>query len=184
MIKLIPGLGIVAAFVLAVAAAPKGEPNYPTIVTEKKLYAKTDFRGKKAPTFVVESWLNKANPKMTGKVLIVDFWATWCGPCRHLIPEMNDWAKKFARDAVFVGVSDEASDTVSTFMKGTPMNYSVAIDTQKRMSKQLGVEGIPHVMIVSADGVVRWQGFPGSQEDPLTTEKIQQIIDASKAGVK
>ena len=85
---------------------------------------------------------------------------------------------------VFVGVSDEPAETVKKFMTDTPMNYSVAVDPQKRMSKVLGVQGIPHVMIVSADGVVRWQGFPGSTEDPLTAEKIQQIVEASKAGVK
>jgi len=156
--------------------------DYPPIVTAKTLYAKNDFRGKQAPKFVVEQWLNQANPNMKGKVLVVDFWATWCGPCRALIPEVNDWAAKFKKDVVFVGVSDEAEKTVSVFMEKTKMNYSVAIDTQKRMSKELGVQGIPHVMIVTPDGIVRWQGFPGSSEDPLTAEKIQQIVDASKAG--
>lgn len=184
MTKLITGLGLVAAFALLVAASPKADPSYPPIVTGKTLYAKTDFRGKKAPTFVVESWLNQANPNTKGKVVVIDFWATWCGPCRQLIPEMNGWAKKYAKDVVFIGVSDEPTKTVGDFMKGTPMNYSVALDAQKRMSKQLGVQGIPHVMIISADGVVRWQGFPGSEEDTLTGEKIEQIVAASKAGVK
>jgi peroxiredoxin len=93
---------------------------------------------------------------------------------------MNEWAKKYANDVVFIGMSDEDPATVKEFMKKTPMNYSVAIDTKKRMSNALGVKGIPHVMIISPDGIVRWQGFPGSQEDPLTEKVLESIIAASK----
>jgi thiol-disulfide isomerase/thioredoxin len=184
MKKVVAGLSLACAVAVLVAASPKGEPTYPTYVKEKTLYAKKDFRGLKAPKFVVETWLAGGDPKTKGKVVVIDFWATWCPPCRALIPEMNGWAKKFAKDVVFIGVSNEPTETVKKFMGDTKMEYSVAIDTKKRMSEELGVQGIPHVMIISADGIVRWQGFPGSQEDPLTAEKIQQIVEASKAGVK
>lgn len=170
---------LTAATVLIGFRSPATE--YPPVVTAKKLYAKNDYRGKKAPEFVVGEWIHKGNPNMKGKVVVVDFWATWCGPCKALIPEMNKWAKKFEKDVVFIGISDEAKETVTKFQQGTPMNYPQALDSQKRMSKALGVEGIPHVMVISPDGIVRWQGFPGSSEDPLTEEKIQQVIDASKA---
>jgi predicted regulator of Ras-like GTPase activity (Roadblock/LC7/MglB family) len=69
-------------------------------------------------------------------------------------------------------------------MGKTEMKYGVAIDTKEVMSKALGIQGIPHVMVISADGIVRWQGFPGASEDPLTADKITQIIAASKAKVK
>ena len=116
-----------------------------------------------------------------GKILFVDYWATWCGPCRALIPEVNEWAKKYEKDVVFVGLSNEPAETVTKFMKDTKMDYHIAIDTQNRMSKVLGVQGIPHVMIVTPDGIVRWQGFPGSEEDPLTDKVLEQIIKASKS---
>ncbi len=164
----------------ACSALADNSVDYPKFV-KKNLYAKTDFRGKAAPEFFVEKWLNGNAPEMKGKVLIVDFWATWCGPCRKLIPEMNAWHKKFSKDVVFVGLSDEPAEKVTEFMKGSPMDYHVAVDSSKSMSKALGIQGIPHVMIVSPDGVVRWQGFPGSQEDPLTEAVIQQIVDAAKA---
>lgn len=152
---------------------------YPPIVTEKNLYAATDFRGKPAPEFVVGQWLSD-KPEMKGKILFIDFWATWCGPCKALIPKVNDWHAKYGKEVVFIGLSDEPAETVTKFQATTKMNYPQAIDPDRRLHKALGVKGIPHVMIVTPDGVVRWQGFPGSAEDPLTEEKLKQIIAASK----
>ncbi len=111
----------------------------------------------------------------------MDFWATLCGPCCKLIPELNEWAKKYEKDLQIVGLSDEAPETVQEFMKKNPMNYGVAIDTQKQASNALGIQGIPHVMVISKDGTVRWQGFPGLPEDKLDEAKLVQMIEANKA---
>lgn len=156
------------------------QADYPEIITKKNLYAKNDFRGKPAPPLFVEKWLGSGAPSTRGKVVLIDFWATWCGPCRELIPEMNEWAKKFEKDVVFIGISDEPAAKVEEFRKGTPMNYFVGIDTTKKMSGALGVQGIPHVMVIGRDGIVRWQGWPGSPEDKLTEAKLKQIVAASK----
>lgn len=160
-------------------AAPKDE--YPTYVKDKNLYAENDFRGKKAPEFVVEKWLSGAAPDLKGKVVVIDFWATWCGPCRKLIPEMNAWAEKFKDDVVFIGISDEKEEVVTKFSGETKMTYHSAIDTQKRLHKALGVKGIPHCMVISPDGIVRWQGWPQDEKDKLTEAVIEQIVKASKA---
>jgi len=156
--------------------------DYPAYVTDKNLYATTDLRGKQAPALSVEKWLSGEAPKTSGKVVLIDLWATWCGPCRELVPELNDYQKKFSNDLVVIGISDEPADTVEKFMKTSHMQYNVAIDASKgSMKHQLGVSGIPHVLIMSPDGIVRWQGFPGSGEDPLTEKTIAQIIEASKS---
>ena len=80
-----------------------------------------------------------------------------------------------------IGVTDEKIETVREFMKNTPMDYSVAIDAGNRMSDHIGINGIPHVVIVTPDNVVRWQGFPTSAEDPLSEETITQILAAYKS---
>ncbi len=163
------------------AGAPRTEaPAWPEH-KEKKLYA-DDFRGKKAPEFVIEEMLTD-KPDRKGKVVLIDFWATWCGPCRKAIPELNEFQKEFKEDLVVIGVSDEKPSVVRNLMKKTEMNYAQAIDTKKRMSKAMNVRGIPHVIVISTDGVVRWQGFPLSAEEPLTAGIIKQIIEADP-GVK
>ena len=172
---------ITALFVAALIASPGIRADeYPPIVKEKKLYAAKDFRGLKAPEFVVEKWLTE-KPNVKDKIVIIDFWATWCGPCRGLIPKLNNWQEKFKDDVVIIGISDEPAEKVEKFKETTKMAYSEAIDPQKRMSKEIGVQGIPHVLIITPDGIVRWQGFPGSKEDPLDEDKIGQIVKAWKA---
>lgn len=172
--------GILLAMVAAFAVATPTD-DYPTYVTAKKLYAKADFRGKQAPEFVVEKWLSGGAPEMKDKVVVIDFWATWCGPCRKLIPEMNKWAEKYKEDVVFIGLSDEKEATVSNFMTETKINYPVALDSKKRMSNALGIEGIPHVLVITPDKVVRWQGWPQDPKDTLTEAVLEQIIRASKS---
>jgi thiol-disulfide isomerase/thioredoxin len=147
---------------------------------KKELFAKNDLRGKPAPKLVVEKWLS-AEPKTEGKVLLVDFWATWCGPCRALTPELDKFSKTFGEDLVVIGISDEAEGKVRPYMDEKKVTYAMATDTKGAMKKEVGVRGIPHVLLISSDGIVRWQGFPGDDTDPLNEAVIRAVIEADKA---
>jgi thiol-disulfide isomerase/thioredoxin len=177
-------IGLVLSLpILASIVGWKSANEFPKFVTNKTLYAKNDFRGKEFKTIQFGKVLSGpvlVAKDLKGKVLLIDFWATWCGPCRAVIPEMNEWKTKFGKDLIIVGVSDEKPEVIQEFMNKTKMDYIVATDSEKTMSKILGIEGIPHVLVLSKDGIVRYQGFPSQEEDKLTTEKLEQIIKANR----
>jgi thiol-disulfide isomerase/thioredoxin len=141
--------------------------------TGKQIWAKS-FLNQPVPPFIVEKWLN-GQPDNHGKFVLVDFWATWCPACRTLIPELNDFQKKFGGQMVIVGLSDEPEDVLRKF-DGPEVDYFIATDTQARTKKAVEVTGIPHVLIIDPKGIVRWEGFPLLQHYELTEKVVADII--------
>lgn len=123
-----------------------------------RLHAKS-FRGQPAPALVVEKWLTE-QPDMQGKFVLIDFWATWCRPCRESIPHLNALHAKFKDRLVVVGLSDEPEAEVRS-MTAPRIEYFVAIDTQARTKRAVEVKGIPHVLLIDPNGIVRFEGHPG-----------------------
>jgi cytochrome c biogenesis protein CcmG, thiol:disulfide interchange protein DsbE len=140
---------------------------------EKRLWAKSVLN-QPAPDLVVEKWLT-AKPETQGKFVRIDFWATWCPPCRKAIPELNAFNKKFGDKLVVIGVSDENEQAVRK-MTDPKMEYASAIDTQARTKKQIEVKGIPHVILIDPKGIVRWEGFPFLSGHQLTESVIEELL--------
>lgn len=139
-----------------------------------------DLGGKTAPNMKITKWLNN-KPDLEGKVVLVDFWATWCAPCRASIPHTNKLADRFRDDVVCIGLSDETPSAFETGMrkqklKFSDFHYTLALDGGQ-MSRKASVRGIPHVIIMSSDWVVRWQGHPTY----LTEEILGKIVAANNS---
>jgi thiol-disulfide isomerase/thioredoxin len=127
--------------------------------------------GMPAPALNVTEWVKgKAVDLNEGKgknIYVVEFWATWCPPCRASIPHLTELQKKFKdKGVIVIGVSDETVAEVKPFVTkmGTKMEYTVAVDKNDKTSAAymgaFGVGGIPHAFVVDKTGAIVWHGHP------------------------
>jgi thiol-disulfide isomerase/thioredoxin len=150
--------------------------------------------GSKAPKIEAAKWVkgDKVEEYKAGHVYVVEFWATWCGPCKQSIPHLTELAKKYKGKATFVGVSvwetEEGSKDESYIGKveqfvsdyGAKMDYTVAIDgpgfaVANAWMKAAGQNGIPTAFVVDQSGTIVWIGHPMSELD----ETVQAVLDGN-----
>lgn len=150
--------------------------------------------GDAAPQISVVKWL-KGKPQTDlkdGKVHVVEFWATWCGPCKVGMPHMSELAKKFGNKAAFVGVdASERKDDVTLPEKfvdqaGKMMDYNIAYATPndvmtKTWMQAGGQYGIPCAFVVDKEGKIGWVGHPLMGLEDAVQLAIDGKLDATAA---
>jgi thiol-disulfide isomerase/thioredoxin len=145
---------------------------------QRRLWA-TSWLWSEAPKLVVERWLTD-QPELEGKYVLIEFWATWCPPCRRSLAVLNRFHEKYGEELVVIGICEEDEGAVRTLRERHPqapdINFFSAVDTRKRMKDQLEVWGIPHAILLEPDGYVIWEGFPLQPGYELTDETIERIL--------
>ncbi|MBA3539172.1 MAG: TlpA family protein disulfide reductase, partial [Deltaproteobacteria bacterium] len=101
-----------------------------------------------------------------GHVVILDFWATWCGPCRLTIPRLNAWQKQYGSTGLrIVGVSGESADDIRGYSTEHKLEYTVARDDGDLISRDYLVPAIPMLVVIDRQGVVRGVGLGAGDLD-------------------
>ncbi|MDD2967438.1 MAG: TlpA disulfide reductase family protein [Desulfovibrionaceae bacterium] len=114
--------------------------------------------------------------KNKGKVLVVNFFATWCPPCRQEIPHLINTAKKYKDKVVFVGLSvDEDSDAVKPFMKTMGITYPVYLADESLLAL-FQVSSIPQNIIYGPDGVMR-ANHQGYVSEDMLQSFIKDLLE-------
>lgn len=141
-------------------------------------------KGAPAPQFDLQGMDGAVQlAKLTGKVVYVDFWASWCGPCRQSFPWMNEMQAKYgARGLQIVGINvDAKSEDAKTFLATTPAKFTIAFDPKGATPRQYGIKGMPSSVLIGTDGKVLLEhsGFRDADRAELEA-KIQSALGAAK----
>jgi peroxiredoxin len=165
------GLSVVAAVAFAVS---RSQASIESLV------------GKPAPAISLKTADGKdvSLASLKGKVVLVDFWATWCGPCKASLPNINKIANDkdlAAKGLVVWAVNlDETPDKVNAFTKQNNYSLTVPIDVGGAVAETYKIQGIPSTMVIGTDGTIKYavEGFGGEDTEKAINDAITKALAA------
>lgn len=118
---------------------------------------------------------------LRGKVVLLDFWASWCAPCQLEMPILNAWQRQYGpRGLAVVGISmDDDATTAKRIVSRLHVEYPVAMGSAHLGLRYGGVLGLPLVFLIDRDGVVRTR-FQGETSAKTIEAEVRTLLDASR----
>jgi thiol-disulfide isomerase/thioredoxin len=156
----------------------------PATVAETRLVIANPIRARTpfAPkfSFTTQEKQNVSNASLRGKVVLLDFWGTWCPPCRASVPILRELNKKYSgKPFQLVGISsDDDEDVWKTFIQAQHMDWSEYIDSSEQVLEAFKIESFPTYVVLDKDGVIRFR------QSGLGDETQGELSDAINKALK
>lgn len=119
-------------------------------------------------------------PDMKGKVVLVDFFASWCGPCKESFPAMQELHKKFAgKDFVIIAINvDKKKSDMDDFLKKHPADFAIVRDAASKLVNEVKIPTMPTSFVVGRDGKVHsmHRGFKGEESRKKYIEEVEALL--------
>ena len=96
--------------------------------------------------------------RLKGRAVVLNFWATWCPPCKEELPSLQTLHEMGGGDPVVIGVNvRETASRVRRYLASTAMDFPVVLDPQAELARRFGVTAFPTTLLIAQDGQVRWR---------------------------
>jgi peroxiredoxin len=164
---------LVCALMPAVVACSEGGPGPRSAESVNTLV------GAKAPSFDLPAQHGSKRAALdSGKVVIVDFWATWCEPCKVSFPKYQALLGKYDGDLAVIGISeDDEPEGIAEFAKDTGVEFVLAWDRDKRIAERYKPEAMPTGYVIDKEGLVRYVHAGYHEGDEATIERqVKSLI--------
>ena len=140
--------------------------------------------GEKVPNIEFKQILNTkiksaSLNQLKGKIVLIEYWATWCSPCVSAMPHLQELQKKFKNELQIVTVSRETDKRIKLFLKTMPSNLWFAIDNGTKLDSLFPHRTIPHSVLIDADGTL----IAVTSPDQITAEVITKLIKKEKVNL-
>jgi TonB family protein len=159
-------------------------PPQPVATRRPAAPTRVDLVGKDAIAFELQDLDgNRVDlQSLKGKVTLLDFWASWCGPCVRELPHIEKLHRDFKdRGLVVLGVNNEEAEVARSFIKNKGYTFTSLVDEGREVAMKYGVSGIPHVFVIGREGKVKWHALgygPGREIDLRSAvEKALKGVD-------
>ncbi|MBI3651826.1 MAG: redoxin domain-containing protein [Acidobacteria bacterium] len=168
------------------------EPNSPTAESAREVIKHPKLASVQPATdFKVKGTDGKelSLKALRGKVVLLDFWASWCGPCRQEMPAVKQvWQKYGGENFVIIGINlDDSKSAFASYMKSEGITWPQYFDGQgweNKIARLYGVHAIPHTVLIDEEGIVRAVGLRGTTLYNKIADLLKQLKEQKSAATK
>lgn len=151
----------------------------PLLVLALPLHAEAGGTGK--TLYPLESFgLEGTVPDLTGKIVVLDFWASWCGPCAKSFPSLDALYKEYrGRGVVVLGINlDEKRSAMDAFLKKRPVSFPIVRDAKHKLVAKVNVASMPTSVLLDRSGQERFRhnGFKGTETIDALRQHLETLL--------